>query len=115
MQRSYDYYSQNNYPSNILTKEIDIIKPDLIVTFGGESYKRMMNTNYSPVLSQHISNLKTKYKQGNHQIDLLPLMHLSGINRTQNLNNFLHANGYEIKKRDRVECAGCFVELINQL
>ena len=87
----------------------------MIITFGGESFKRIMGTNHSPVLSQNINNLKTKYKYNNHTIDLLPLMHLSGINRTQNLNNFLLANGYEDKKRDRLECARCFVELINKL
>jgi len=114
-QRSSDYYGHNDYPDNILSKEIDIIRPDLIITFGGESFKRMMNNDYSPVLSQNINRLKTKYKHGNHAIDLLPLMHLSGINRTQNLNKFLLANGYEDKKRDRLECARCFVELINQL
>jgi len=115
LQRSYNYYRQNNYPSTILCKEIEIIQPDLIITFGGESFKQLMNADYPPVLSQNISRLKTKFKHGKHEIDLLPMMHLSGINRTQHLNNFLQANGYEDKKRDRLECARCFVELINKL
>lgn len=94
--RSYDYYSGNGLSENhisLLKKEIELIKPDLIVTFGGISYSKLMNENRK--LTVNVKNNRSKKFADKYPV--LPMVHLSA--RQKNKIKFLHINSVEDKDR----------------
>ncbi|WP_417444003.1 uracil-DNA glycosylase family protein [Joostella sp.] len=93
-ERSYVYYKQ--HPSklssikNILEQEIELLKPDLIITLGKESIVQLTEQKCNK-LSRNISLNKTHLKSFPN-IPIIPLVHLSGATRKANIINFMIAN-----------------------
>lgn len=93
-ERSYVYYKQ--HPSklssirNILEQEIELLKPDLIITLGKESIVQLTEQKCNK-LSRNISLNKTHLKNFPN-IPIIPLVHLSGATRKANIIDFMIAN-----------------------
>jgi len=87
-QRSYDYYKEKNSLAEhkkLLEKEIKLIEPDLIVTFGGISYAKLMDIK-PPKLTINVELNVAKFEN----IPVLPMVHLSGWEKSKR--NFLKNN-----------------------
>lgn len=115
--RSYDFWNKeenrifNQIHRQFLVDEINLIEPDIIITFGALAYKVLTNQKYCPKLSQSLGqNIKTFFDQGISQskpITILPLMHLSGSTRSEPLEKFFYANGLTYSdKNDKRNIAG---------
>ena len=91
--RSYNYYQNNSWYSHmdLLAKEIDLIKPDLIISFGAVSYTQLMGKR-SPKLSSNIQSNIIEFMCK----PVLPMVHLSGSTRQQTKLNFLKANNINV-------------------
>jgi hypothetical protein len=123
--RSYDYWSWaensrfNQYHRDLLMKEISIIKPDVIVTFGALAYRVLTNEKYSPKLSElsligdEIIPFTYEFMPHNKPINILPLMHLSGSTRGHLLEVFFKKN--EMKYDDRIDKRNVAGSLYGQL
>jgi len=112
--RSYKFYAQTNNKlrnkksSNIfhdlLEEEINIIKPDVIITLGAISYYQL--TNNSDKIRSHVNNkisygLSTKFyhnKCGDRRIPIYPLIHLAAWKK--NLMDFRNKHLNESKSED---------------
>lgn len=126
--RSYDFWNKvenvllNDNHRNLLIDEINLIKPDIIVTFGALAYKVLANQKYCPTLSLSLSNPKRNVKpftgEGvpkDRPIPIIPLMHLSGSTRGKNLEAFFMNNGLKYsEKYDKRNRAGhLYGQIIN--
>lgn len=126
--RSYDYWNKsgndslNNNHRKILIDELNLIDPDLIVTFGALAYRVLTNQKYCPKLSQPLSEIIKKIQHftdpgilSAKPIKVLPLMHLSGSTRSEPLDNFFKANGipYSDKIDKRNKAGHLYGKLIN--
>jgi len=88
--RSYDIYKKEE-KNLLLNHEIELINPDLIITFGGLAYKNITGTN-SPVLSKQSKIIKNK----DLKIDVAPMLHLSNSVRPTPLKNFFETNSIDV-------------------
>ena len=126
--RSYDYWNMtgnemfNENHRKLLINEINLIEPDIIVTFGALAYKVLTNQKYCPKLSQSLSRLKDQIEPFTNQgifqgksINILPLMHLSGSTRGNHLEDFFRNNGIKYSdKNDKRDRAGhLYGQIIN--
>jgi hypothetical protein len=126
--RSYEFWNKSenaNFNQNhrkLLVDEINLIEPDIIVTFGALAYKVLANQKYCPTLSLSLSNPKRNVKpftgEGVPQerpIPIVPLMHLSGSTRGKNLEAFFMNNGlkYSEKYDKRNKAGHLYGQLIN--
>lgn len=102
-ERSYDYYRKNIHVldsrTEILEKEINLVKPDIIITLGKESFVQLTGEKCNK-LSRNI-NLNKSYLKRFPEIPIIPMTHLSGATRKQNLEDFLAANDINSSKFDR--------------
>ena len=128
--RSYDYWNKAEYSNHnqnhrrLLVDEINLIEPDLIVTFGALAYKVLTNQKYCPKLSQSIETTRTQIKPFTNErisqskpIQILPLMHLSGSTRGHHLEDFFNNNGMKYSDRnDKRNIAGyLYGQIINDI
>jgi hypothetical protein len=126
--RSYDFWNKaenvlfNDNHRNLLIDEINLIEPDIIVTFGALAYKVLANQKYCPTLSLSLSNPKRNVipftgegVQHDRPIPIVPLMHLSGSTRGKNLEAFFMNNGLKYsEKYDKRNKAGLlYGQIIN--
>jgi len=116
--RSYDYFMHKDRKDEqlshrkLLKAEIKLIAPDLIVTFGGPSFKLLMNSKFCPKLSQPINKILTHFEN----IPVLPLMHLSGSTREKPLHCFFYENGIKWEEADgRTVAAKNYSNLISRI
>jgi uracil-DNA glycosylase len=100
-ERSYVYYRKNtsylNSIKDILAREINFLNPDLIITLGKESFEQLTEKKCNK-LSREISLNKTHILN----FPVIPLVHLSGATRKQNILDFIEANNLDssrFKKR----------------
>jgi len=118
--RSYDFFNEqenndlNKNHRQLLIEEINLIQPDLIVTFGAVAYKVLTNQKYCHKLSESLNSTTNQIKNFTYQkentqdrtIKVLPLMHLSGATRSHNLEEFFKNNNHPYSdredKRDKV-------------
>jgi hypothetical protein len=89
-QRSYDYFQEKNISKHkeLLQKEIHLIAPDLIITFGKISYSKLMEIN-APKLTINAELNIAKFKD----IPVLPMVHLSS--REKSKRDFLKNNNVD--------------------
>lgn len=126
--RSYHFWNKaenallNDNHRNLLIDEINLIKPDIIVTFGAVAYKVLANQKYCPTLSLSLSNPKRNVKPfivggvtQDRPIPIVPLMHLSGSTRGKNLEAFFMNNGlkYSEKYDKRNKAGHLYGQIIN--
>ena len=89
--RSYNYFKKEKKieEHKLLEEEFKIIKPDIIITLGGESYFQLMKKripNLCNKIDPHI------YQEASLQINVIPMVHLSGSTREKNKLDFLKNN-----------------------
>lgn len=133
--RSYDFWntgiskdvkvendSLNQNHRKLLIEEINLIEPDIIITFGALAYKVLTNEKYCPTLSLPLECPKRSVKPFNDEnisqkrsIPILPLMHLSGSTRSEPLEKFFKANGltYSDQKDKRNIAGKLYGKIIN--
>ena len=126
--RSYHFWNKsenallNDNHRNLLIDEINLIKPDIIVTFGALAYKVLANQKYCPTLSLSLSDPKRNVKPfigggvaQDRPIPIVPLMHLSGSTRGKNLEAFFMNNGlkYSEKCDKRNKAGHLYGQIIN--
>jgi hypothetical protein len=118
--RSYEFWNKaenlsfNQNHRKLLIEEINLIEPDLIITFGALAYKVLTNTKYCPKLSLPLSCSERSVKPFDDKniskkksIPILPLMHLSGSTRSEPLERFFKANGLTYSdQKDKRNAAG---------
>uniref|UniRef100_A0AB33L280 Uracil-DNA glycosylase-like domain-containing protein n=1 Tax=Tenacibaculum sp. Pbs-1 TaxID=3238748 RepID=A0AB33L280_9FLAO len=98
---------------DILNKELELIKPDLIIAFGGVPYKNITKKNCP--ISQDILKTKTEIQLKYSDVDVYVMMNLSKATRGKNMEAFFKANEIStdsINVEDRVECAEKYIELL---
>ncbi|TXE08567.1 hypothetical protein ES711_08680 [Gelidibacter salicanalis] len=114
MTRSYNYYPKQQgsveNQRSILIKEIDFLKPDVIITFGSIAFLKLTSKKYVK-LGNGIDYNKTYLEEFN-EIPVLPFMHLSGSTRDKNLEDFLKVHKVEKKKEGRVGYGSAYAEII---
>ncbi len=96
--RSYDYY-KDSYTQNqkdLLLEEINLINPDLIVTFGGESFSQLTKLK-APRLTSNVNLNITKLE---NRIPVLPMVHLSNSVRYNTKLQFFSANNVTLESND---------------
>lgn len=88
-ERSYNYYKNNLLHSqkDLLEEEIKLINPDLIITFGAETYFQLMDKR-APKLTSYVESNIIEFMGK----PVLPMIHLSGSVRQQTKINFLKEN-----------------------
>lgn len=97
--RSYNYYfnlkmEERFIFDEILKDEIEIIKPDVIITFGKIAFQQLTGKNIK--LSEfNIQNQKYMFDE---KILIIPMMHLSGAVRNEPFKNFLESNAIYVEK-----------------
>lgn len=118
--RSYEFWNKtenisfNQNHRKLLIEEINLIEPDLIITFGALAYKVLTNQKYCPKLSLPLSCSERSVKPFDDEniskkrsIPILPLMHLSGSTRSEPLEKFFKANGLTYSdQKDKRNVAG---------
>jgi hypothetical protein len=92
--RSYNNkaFTENKLHHEILTKEIEIVNPNIIITMGNMSTKLVLNDvnqKYQPISRYNVANGSLKYN--NTKTELIPMVHLSGSSRGGQ-KNFLATN-----------------------
>ena len=113
--RSYDDkdFIKNSNHRDILIRELELIKPDLIIALGGITHKKLLNKN-CPTISQNILKTKSFIKLNGEKVDVYTVMHLSKIPRGMDMKKFFDANDIDttsISMENRVECAEKYIEL----
>lgn len=96
--RSYNFYKKQklNKYKDILKKEIEIIKPDLIITLG------------------NISSNQLKTVKFDEKIEVIKMVHLSGATRMEHKNKFIKEKLG--RKRKESECFGLlYAEIIDNI
>ncbi|WP_372757883.1 uracil-DNA glycosylase family protein [Mariniflexile sp.] len=116
--RSYVYNSGNRELKECLRQtiysEIEFLKPDIIITFGGIAYSQLTGER-SPKLSQNLEKTKTHLKVvDGYSVPVLPFLHLSGSTRGKNLDVFLKANNVAIVEKSRATYGRAYAEIISQ-
>lgn len=114
--RSYVY---NSNKSNIkdalkqtLYSEIEFVKPDVIITFGGIAYSQLTGKR-CPKLSQNLEKTKTHMEViDGYSVMVLPFMHLSGSTRSKNLDDFLKENKVIKEGTGRVGYGKAYAKLL---
>ncbi|WP_067145438.1 uracil-DNA glycosylase family protein [Pseudotamlana agarivorans] len=114
--RSYVYNSNKDNVKDVLRQtlysEIEFIKPDVIITFGGIAYSQLMGKR-CPKLSQKLEKTKTHLKvTDDYSVAVLPFMHLSGSTRSKNLDNFLEENNVTKEGTGRVGYGKAYAKLL---
>jgi hypothetical protein len=117
--RSYNdlEFTKNKKHREILIAELELIKPDLIIVFGGIAHKKLLNKKSSPKISQKISKTKSSIELNKTKTDVYTIMHLSKGTRGKNMKDFFIANDINIDSinmENRVECAEKYIELFKQ-
>jgi hypothetical protein len=126
--RSYDFWNKtenNSFNENhrkLLIDEINLIEPDIIVTFGALAYKVLTNQKYCPKLSQSLSHTSNQIQpfsdkdiSSKSSIKILPLMHLSGSTRGKHLEAFFLNNNIKYSDKDdkRIIAGSLYGQMIN--
>lgn len=94
-QKSSDYFKKNNKFQELLKQEIELVKPDIIVTLGCESYYQLTRKRLQALSEININEIPNSKFEG---IPVIPMLHLSGLTRTNLVSNFLEINhivGYD--------------------
>lgn len=93
--RSYNFYkTSNKYSNNLLRKEIELIKPDLIITLGAESYRNLLGLKNKPKLTKNIA--PGTLEKFNNTTNVLPMVHLSGSTRKKSIIDFIEINNFKL-------------------
>ena len=106
-------FIENSNHRNILINELELIKPDLIIAFGGIAHKKLLNKN-CPTISQDILKTKSFIKLNDKEVDVYTVIHLSKRPRGANMQKFFDVNDIDttsISMENRVECAEKYIEL----
>ena len=101
---------------DILISELELIKPDLIIVFGGIAHKKLLNKT-CPKISQDIFKTKSILKLNNTKVDVYTVLHLSRGTRGKTMKEFFNANEIStdsISVENRIECGKKYVELFNK-
>ena len=101
---------------DILISELELIKPDLIIVFGGIAHKKLLN-KICPKISQDIFKTKSILKLNNTKVDVYTVLHLSRGTRGKTMKEFFNANEIStdsISVENRIECGKKYVELFNK-
>ena len=90
--RSYIYYENKLIAHHIelVKKEIKLIKPDLIITFGRISFAKLMGKS-APKLVHNIEKTTAVFESEGEKYPVLPMVHLSAWKK--NKLDFLRENG----------------------
>lgn len=114
MTRSYNYYPKQQgaleNQRSILLKEINFIKPDVIITFGGIAFLKLTSKKHIKLANGIESNEFSLDEFGN--IPILPFMHLSGSTREENLKVFLEKHNVKNNIKGRVGYGNAYAEII---
>lgn len=115
-ERSYNFYNKDETVrkevTEVLFNEIDLVKPNLIITLGGLSYSLLTNRK-SPKLTKNIRE-NISHIKGFEKIEIIPMMHLSGATRDKTMKAFLEINGIEINSTmKRIEYGTSYSKIIN--
>ena len=93
-EKSHTYYRKNKTQldsiKKVLGQEIQLLQPDLIITLGKEGFFQL-TAKKAKQLSRAIA-LNTTHLKSFPNIPIIPLVHLSGATKKQNILNFLKAN-----------------------
>lgn len=106
-------YKNNDFINNqthkeIIEREIELVKPDVIITMGGLAYKFLTGCR-APKLSNNIDVNIEDFKG----IKILPFPHLSGGTRHKPMESFLRNNGFsDVNGSKRENCAIAYSRLI---
>jgi hypothetical protein len=117
--RSYDNleFTKNKKHREILIAELELIKPDLIIVFGGIAHKKLLNKKSCPTISQSVLKTKSSIQVNDLNIPVYTVIHLSRVPRGKDMKKFLNANDIDTNSVDvenRVECAKKYIELFNE-
>jgi hypothetical protein len=102
-ERSYVYYKKSVFQMNsvrkVLEQEINLLKPNLIITLGKESFVQLTEQKCNK-LSREIS-LNITQLNNFPNIPIIPLVHLSGATRKVNILDFIKANNLNISDYEK--------------
>ncbi len=93
-ERSYVYYrNKHEFEKHIelLEREIELVKPNLILILGAESYRQLFAGRQAPKLTEAVEKNVILYRN----YPVLPMVHLSGSTRKKTILNFLAINNVE--------------------
>jgi hypothetical protein len=99
VERSYVYYRNSNRIEmhiELLEREIELVKPDLIITLGAETYRNLFPGRKAPKLSATVENnisLRSNFP-------VLPMVHLSGSTREKIILQFIEENNVELNEAE---------------
>ena len=114
MTRSYNYFPKQQRAlenqRSILLKEINFIKPDIIITLGGIAFLKLTSKKHIK-LDKGIESNKFSSEEFDN-IPILPFMHLSGSNRKKNLQDFLEIHNIKTMINDRLGYGRAYTEII---
>lgn len=116
--RSYNFYSRNSKLKHrhhhIFEQELKLVQPDIIITFGKKSYEIVANKRIGKVSDSVDKNISKLFINENKSALVIPLIHLSGSVRINNLEIFLRNNSIYKNELDRNECPELFLKLLNR-
>lgn len=98
-ERSYVYYRNSNRVAShmeLLEREIELIKPNLIVTFGAETYRNLFSDRKVPKLTTAVENNISLRSN----IPVLPMVHLSDSTRQKTILKFIYENNLEFNQAE---------------
>jgi hypothetical protein len=107
--RDEDFIKNANH-QYVLTKEINLIKPDVIIVFGSLAHTQLLKEG-CPKISQNIFETKKVFENA----VVYTVIHLSKGAYNRNMSEFLNANGFtDINPSDRIACANAYLKLLGQ-
>lgn len=107
-------FVENKEHKNILDKELELIKPDLIIVFGKIAFKKLLGKN-SPKIGQSISNTIETYIIKDKKIAVITVIHLSKGAYNSHMKTFLEANNiFDVNPSKRDDCAKAYVNIISE-
>jgi hypothetical protein len=117
--RSYDFYTSNkilaNDHFNLLECEIEAIQPDYIITFGKLSYELLTNKKLLKISDRVDNNLaKISIRNSSKSVTVIPLVHLSGSVRNENLHEFIKRNSIHLENFKRALCPELYLQILER-
>ncbi len=107
-------FVQNKEHTNILEKELELIKPDFIIVLGTIAHKILLQKK-CPKIGQAISKTKKTYNIKDKKIDVFTVMHLSNGTYNSHMKTFLEENDvHNVNPSKRDECAKAYVNILKE-
>ena len=109
-------YTKNRNHRDLLIAELELIKPDLIITLVSIAHTKLLMKK-CPTISQSILSTKSFIELNAQKVDVYTMMHL-GNSRGRNMKKFFDANGIDtssINTEKKVDCAKKYIELLKNI